>query len=68
MFRVAMSRYSWKRRHPMHNIAVMKEVPQEVRDFDSRLSIMLLKSLPVKMKARVFEGAEGDDMWVDIST
>eukprot|EP00975_Prorocentrum_lima_P054663 11461101-Prorocentrum_lima.AAC.1 len=67
MFEVAMSRYSWKRRHPMHKIREMAEVPPTWKDFDNQLSVMLLKSLKERMKARVFEEAEGD-MGVDIST
>eukprot|EP00975_Prorocentrum_lima_P022924 4822900-Prorocentrum_lima.AAC.1 len=62
-----MSRYSWKRKHPIQQIRAMDEVPFKLKDFDNRLSVMLLKSLPEKMKGRVFEEAEGD-MGVDIST
>eukprot|EP00975_Prorocentrum_lima_P026885 5655543-Prorocentrum_lima.AAC.1 len=60
MFDIAMPRNSWKRRHPMQKIRRMNDIPPGVRDFDSRFSFMLLKSLPEKMNARVFEEAEGD--------
>eukprot|EP00975_Prorocentrum_lima_P055013 11534608-Prorocentrum_lima.AAC.1 len=60
MFEVAMSWYSWKRKHPMKKIGEMDEVPPKLKDFDNRLSVMLVKSLPEKMKSRVFEEAEGD--------
>eukprot|EP00975_Prorocentrum_lima_P050862 10655841-Prorocentrum_lima.AAC.1 len=45
----------------------MTSAPQAMRDIDNRLSFMLLKCLPEKMKGRVIEEAEGD-MGVDIST
>eukprot|EP00975_Prorocentrum_lima_P018903 3982610-Prorocentrum_lima.AAC.1 len=38
-----------------------------MRDFDNRLSVLLLKSLKEKMKARVLEESEGD-MAVELST
>eukprot|EP00975_Prorocentrum_lima_P022187 4668488-Prorocentrum_lima.AAC.1 len=62
-----MSRYSWKRKHPMQRIREVDEVPSRLKDCDNRLSVMLLKSLPEKMKNRVFEEADGA-MGVDIST
>eukprot|EP00975_Prorocentrum_lima_P019106 4021094-Prorocentrum_lima.AAC.1 len=55
-----MSRYSWKRKHPMERIKAMDEVPSRLKDFDNRLSVIVLKSLPEKMKGRVFDEAEGD--------
>eukprot|EP00975_Prorocentrum_lima_P027976 5883449-Prorocentrum_lima.AAC.1 len=51
----------------MQKIKEMDEVPPRLKDFDIRLSVMLLKSLKETMKARVFEEAEGD-MGVDTST
>eukprot|EP00975_Prorocentrum_lima_P031918 6701190-Prorocentrum_lima.AAC.1 len=60
MFGVAMSRYSWKRKHPMRRIRQMDDVLPRWEDCDNCLSFMLLKSLPENMKARVFEEAEGD--------
>eukprot|EP00975_Prorocentrum_lima_P012576 2667356-Prorocentrum_lima.AAC.1 len=60
MLDIAMSRYSWKSKHPMQKIRNMDDVPPRLKDFGNRLSFMLLKSLPEKMKARVFEEAEGD--------
>eukprot|EP00975_Prorocentrum_lima_P008969 1911488-Prorocentrum_lima.AAC.1 len=62
-----MARYSWKRRHPMERIERMGELPSEVKGLDCRFSVMLLRSLPEKMKTRVLAEAEGD-MAVDIST
>eukprot|EP00975_Prorocentrum_lima_P005568 1208537-Prorocentrum_lima.AAC.1 len=42
----------------------MASVPPAVRDFDNRFSLMLLKSLPEKMKGRVFEETEGIWGWI----
>eukprot|EP00975_Prorocentrum_lima_P000045 11887-Prorocentrum_lima.AAC.1 len=58
-----MSRYSWRKQHPMQKIEPMGSVPSKVKDFDNGFSVMLLKSPPEKMKGRVFEDTEGDMGW-----
>eukprot|EP00975_Prorocentrum_lima_P045659 9558567-Prorocentrum_lima.AAC.1 len=58
-----MSRYSWKRQHPMQKIKPMGSVPSKVKDFDNIFPFLLLKFLPAKMKGRVLEETEGDMGW-----
>eukprot|EP00975_Prorocentrum_lima_P056207 11787008-Prorocentrum_lima.AAC.1 len=51
----------------MHRAKEIPEVPPNMREIDNRLSVLLLKSIKEKMKARVLEESEGD-MAVEISS
>eukprot|EP00975_Prorocentrum_lima_P024556 5160956-Prorocentrum_lima.AAC.1 len=55
-----MSRYSWRRQHPMQKTKPMGSVPSKVKDFDHRFPFRILKSAPEKMKGRVVEETKVD--------
>eukprot|EP00975_Prorocentrum_lima_P030109 6315798-Prorocentrum_lima.AAC.1 len=51
----------------MQHLSPRLDLPVEWQDCDNRISIMLMRALPQKMKSGVFEEA-GWGRWVGLST